>query len=239
MKSLNSIRKWPASLPKSSFACAKRAKNAFRRRKHCLQGAIWKDIGAVNLHEQDRGLPLDDPYWKCDNAGMQFLTHHKLLFQVCLFVYFQIGSNEDQHHMLSSLTSHCFGQSTSLCDNHKIEALCMQQLTETINSSVLFTEPVKRLVQPLEKARGLWQRSWLQGLTLIPFLWVPFLGNALVEMLLYVWSRNFPTAQVQLFGLVPVQAFYLPFVYVGLTLVLGGNWVNGILGILSGHVWVT
>ena len=73
-------------------------------------------------------------------------------------------------------------------------------------------------------------------LTLIPFLYVPFLGNALVEMLMYIWSRNNPNAQVLLFGLLPVQAFYLPFAYMGITLLLGGNWVNGVLGILSGHV---
>jgi hypothetical protein len=76
----------------------------------------------------------------------------------------------------------------------------------------------------------------LQGLTLIPWLSSYFLGNALVEMILYVWSKNFPTAQVSLYGLLPVQAFYLPFVYLGLSLVLGGNPIHCILGILSGHM---
>ena len=56
-------------------------------------------------------------------------------------------------------------------------------------------------------------------------------------MILYVWSKNFPTAQVSLYGLLPVQAFYLPFVYLGLSLVLGGNPMHCVLGILSGHMW--
>ena len=42
--------------------------------------------------------------------------------------------------------------------------------------------------------------------------------------------------QVNLFGLVPVQAFYLPFAYVGLTIFMGGSWKTGVLGILAGHM---
>jgi len=79
--------------------------------------------------------------------------------------------------------------------------------------------------------------STMLGLTLIPWFSSFFLGNALVEMILYVWSKNFPTAQVSLYGLLPVQAFYLPFVYLGLSLVLGGNPIHCVLGILSGHMY--
>ena len=76
----------------------------------------------------------------------------------------------------------------------------------------------------------------LQVLSLVPFLRVFFLANALTEMLLYVWSRNYPTSQVSLFGLVTLQAFYLPFVYMGLAVVMGGDWRPSVIGILAGHL---
>jgi hypothetical protein len=35
---------------------------------------------------------------------------------------------------------------------------------------------------------------------------------------------------------VTLQAFYLPFALLGLSLLLGGNWVADLLGILAGHL---
>ncbi|XP_038712369.1 derlin-1-like [Tripterygium wilfordii] len=45
----------------------------------------------------------------------------------------------------------------------------------------------------------------LLALSAIPLLWNPFLGVSLVFMLLYIWSREFPTAQVSLYGLVTLK----------------------------------
>lgn len=55
-------------------------------------------------------------------------------------------------------------------------------------------------------------------------------------MLTYVWSRNFPTGNVSLMGLANIQAFYLPFALMGLSLVMGGDWMSDLLGILAGHL---
>lgn len=55
-------------------------------------------------------------------------------------------------------------------------------------------------------------------------------------MLTYVWSRNFPTSNVSLMGLVSIQAFYLPFALMGLSLAMGGDWMSDLLGILVGHL---
>ncbi len=70
----------------------------------------------------------------------------------------------------------------------------------------------------------------------LPFLQAYFLASSVTEMLLYVWSRHFPTAQVSLMGFVSVQAFYLPFVYVGLALLMGSDWRPTVIGILAGHL---
>ena len=37
-------------------------------------------------------------------------------------------------------------------------------------------------------------------------------------------------------GLVSLQAFYLPFAMLALSLVMGGDWMSDLLGILAGHL---
>ncbi|KAH7852217.1 hypothetical protein Vadar_021892 [Vaccinium darrowii] len=46
----------------------------------------------------------------------------------------------------------------------------------------------------------------LLALSATPWLWSPFLGVSLVFMLLYVWSREFPDAQISFYGLVTLKA---------------------------------
>ncbi|WRX33318.1 Derlin - like 3, partial [Theobroma cacao] len=46
----------------------------------------------------------------------------------------------------------------------------------------------------------------LLALSAIPMLRSPFLGISLVFMLLYIWSREFPNAQVNVYGLVALKA---------------------------------
>ncbi|KAF5945653.1 hypothetical protein HYC85_015881 [Camellia sinensis] len=50
----------------------------------------------------------------------------------------------------------------------------------------------------------------LLALSVIPWFRSPFLGVSLVFMLLYVWSREFPNANINIYGLVSLKAFYLP-----------------------------
>lgn len=65
---------------------------------------------------------------------------------------------------------------------------------------------------------------------------VRLLGPSLIFMLIYVWSRNFPTSNVSIMGLVSLQAFYLPFALAALSLAMGGDWISDLLGILVGHL---
>ncbi|KAI5662726.1 hypothetical protein M9H77_22049 [Catharanthus roseus] len=71
----------------------------------------------------------------------------------------------------------------------------------------------------------------------IPLLWTPFLGPSLVFMLLYVWSREFPNASINIYGLVNLKAFYLPWAMLCLDVLFGSQIVPDLLGIIAGHLY--
>uniref|UniRef100_A0A7N0VFB3 Derlin n=1 Tax=Kalanchoe fedtschenkoi TaxID=63787 RepID=A0A7N0VFB3_KALFE len=74
-------------------------------------------------------------------------------------------------------------------------------------------------------------------LSAIPFLRTPFLGISLVFMLLYVWSREFPNAQINLYGLVALKAFYFPWAMLALDVIFGSPILPDLLGIVAGHLY--
>lgn len=74
-------------------------------------------------------------------------------------------------------------------------------------------------------------------LSLIPFLRSGFLGISLVFMLLYVWSREFPNAQISIYGLVTLKAFYLPWAMLALDVIFGSPITPDLLGIIAGHLY--
>lgn len=71
----------------------------------------------------------------------------------------------------------------------------------------------------------------------IPSLGLYFVASPLVFMMLYVYSRNFPNQQASIMGLFQVQTFYLPFAFLAITVVMGGNPIFDIAGIVVGHLW--
>ncbi|XP_030937043.1 derlin-1.1-like [Quercus lobata] len=71
----------------------------------------------------------------------------------------------------------------------------------------------------------------------VPYLWSPFMGGSLVFMLVYVWSREFPNAQISVYGLVSLKGFYLPYVMLAVDLLLGNPLKPGILGMVVGHLY--
>uniref|UniRef100_A0A1D1XUC2 Derlin n=1 Tax=Anthurium amnicola TaxID=1678845 RepID=A0A1D1XUC2_9ARAE len=77
----------------------------------------------------------------------------------------------------------------------------------------------------------------LLALSAIPLLRFPFLGISLVFMLLYVWSREFPNAQVNIYGLVALKAFYLPWAMLALDVIFGSPLMPDLLGIVAGHLY--
>ncbi|KAF6157068.1 hypothetical protein GIB67_041529 [Kingdonia uniflora] len=56
-------------------------------------------------------------------------------------------------------------------------------------------------------------------------------------MLLYVWSRKFPTAQVNIFSIVSLKAFYLPWAMLALDVIFGSPIMPDLLGIMAGHLY--
>lgn len=55
--------------------------------------------------------------------------------------------------------------------------------------------------------------------------------------MVYVWSKNFRDANVSFFGLFTVKAFYMPFVLMGMDVLLGNSHIPHILGIFVGHAY--
>uniref|UniRef100_A0A7S1PJ09 Derlin n=1 Tax=Percolomonas cosmopolitus TaxID=63605 RepID=A0A7S1PJ09_9EUKA len=74
-------------------------------------------------------------------------------------------------------------------------------------------------------------------LLIAPLLNLPFLSHSLIVMILYVWSRRNPTEQLRLYGLFLIPASYLPYILLGISILMGnGIWVD-ILGMLVGHMY--
>ncbi|XP_054399146.1 derlin-3 isoform X8 [Pongo abelii] len=64
-----------------------------------------------------------------------------------------------------------------------------------------------------------------------------FLGQALMAMLVYVWSRRSPRVRVNFFGLLTFQAPFLPWALMGFSLLLGNSILVDLLGIAVGHIY--
>ncbi|KAG2616855.1 hypothetical protein PVAP13_3NG176713 [Panicum virgatum] len=74
-------------------------------------------------------------------------------------------------------------------------------------------------------------------LSAIPLFKLPFLGIPMVSMLLYVWSREYPNAQINMYGLVQLRSFYLPWAMLGLDVIFGSPLLPGFMGIIVGHLY--
>jgi len=66
---------------------------------------------------------------------------------------------------------------------------------------------------------------------------VPFLAQALLSSIVYLWSREYAEQVISIFGLFNVQAFYFPWVLLAIRVLMGGSPVDDLIGIFSGHVY--
>nr|CAB3460446.1 unnamed protein product [Digitaria exilis] len=71
----------------------------------------------------------------------------------------------------------------------------------------------------------------------IPLFESYFLGIPMVSMLLYVWSREYPNSQINMYGLVQLRSFYLPWAMLALDVIFGSPLLPGLLGIMVGHLY--
>ncbi|XP_015949699.1 derlin-1-like [Arachis duranensis] len=74
-------------------------------------------------------------------------------------------------------------------------------------------------------------------ITFVPFFRVRFLGVSIVYMITYVWSREFPNARINIYGVVSLKGFYLPWALLALDLIFGSPIKPNILGMLAGHLY--
>ncbi|XAR66105.1 hypothetical protein NMG60_11012190 [Bertholletia excelsa] len=74
-------------------------------------------------------------------------------------------------------------------------------------------------------------------MSIIPVLWSPFMGASMVFMLVYVWSREFPNARINVHGLFELKGFYLPWYMLAVDLVLGNPLKPDLLGMATGHLY--
>jgi len=63
------------------------------------------------------------------------------------------------------------------------------------------------------------------------------LGPTLIFALLYVWARNNEGARVSLYGMITVTGLQLPWAFLAMTVLMGGNPVPDLIGILVGHLY--
>ncbi|KAL4420836.1 hypothetical protein ABPG75_010492 [Micractinium tetrahymenae] len=80
--------------------------------------------------------------------------------------------------------------------------------------------------------------SFLSGWLVTPILVRHFHASALVFQFVYLWSKQYPEAQVSLFGFIRLNGKHLPFAFLTLDLLLGGDIWSDIMGILMGHMQV-
>ncbi|MED6156262.1 hypothetical protein PIB30_012823 [Stylosanthes scabra] len=101
----------------------------------------------------------------------------------------------------------------------------------SLNRHTRIRNPTKSV--PVVKKRG----KIKSVITLVPFFRSPFLGVSLVYMITYVWSREFPNARINIYGVVSLKGFYLPWALLALDLIFGNPIKPSILGMLAGHLY--
>ena len=64
----------------------------------------------------------------------------------------------------------------------------------------------------------------------------PLFTRNLIFYVLYVWSKRNPTGRASIWG-VPIQAVYLPFAYLALTVFMGNPYMDMLHGLAVGHLY--
>eukprot|EP00736_Rhodelphis_marinus_P011526 Rmarinus@m.1150 len=70
-----------------------------------------------------------------------------------------------------------------------------------------------------------------------PFISIHFLGSSLTFMMVYVWGRRNEHVRMSFLGLFSFNAPYLPWVWLGFSMLLGNSPVVDLLGMAAGHIY--
>jgi Derlin-2/3 len=68
------------------------------------------------------------------------------------------------------------------------------------------------------------------------FPYPPVFTNNMVYFVMYIWSKRHPTAQANIWG-IPMEAIYLPFAYLALTVFMGNPYFDLLHGLATGHLY--
>jgi hypothetical protein len=87
----------------------------------------------------------------------------------------------------------------------------------------------------------MWAVSFMAAVMLLLsyIVTMPFLGSGLVFGLLYVWSKKDSDAAVPFWGGFMVKGYQFPFVLMAFRILLGGNVIDDLMGLLAGHLYYT
>lgn len=105
---------------------------------------------------------------------------------------------------------------------------------------LFFIQRYSRMLEEAAASRA--HFSWLLMLAaaallaLAPLFDQAFLGSTLNSTLVYVWSRKHPDAMLSFFGILTFRAPWLPFVMIGLSVLMYDHWpMDELFGIAVGH----
>ncbi|CAL5396930.1 unnamed protein product [Camellia sinensis] len=166
------------------------------------------EIGVIIKYNHDYFIPGVE-------ADYQLLFPRAILYQL-----WNSPFNDFKHHEISSELQ---------TDDGAFEILTLLLLLLDV------TEQDMESNWRMDHFKGVQQISF--ALSVIPWFRSPFLGVSLVFMLLYVWSREFPNANINIYGLVSLKAFYLPWAMLALDVIFGSKLQPDLLGIVAGHLY--
>ncbi|CAL5400185.1 unnamed protein product [Camellia sinensis] len=160
-------------------------------------------------------------------------------------------SSEEANHCINSTEKKCFRTETNVPNMwgedelHNVvqmgfnssAPLDSQDLTDSKIWSPTGEWTISKAYSRFLVDDDLWSFHIIGALSVIPWFRSPFLGVSLVFMLLYVWSREFPNANINIYGLVSLKAFYLPWAMLALDVIFGSKLQPDLLGIVAGHLY--
>ena len=209
-----------------------------------LGAAGGGDIGALPLEQWFFEMPVCTRWWTTATVVTGLLVQCHILTPFQLFYSFRAVFVRSQVCLFpsSDFPICCFG-------GLLIESQYWRLLTTFIYFGplslnllfhIFFIQRYARMLEEsaVSQAHFTWMLCYAITtlLCLAPLVSVVFLGSILSSTLVYIWSRKHPDVQLSFLGLFVFRAPWLPWVMIGLSVVMHGNWPKDELcGIAVGH----
>ncbi|KAG9648430.1 DER1-domain-containing protein, partial [Aureobasidium melanogenum] len=181
------------------------------------------DLGALPLEQWFFEMPVCTRWWTTATVVTGLLVQCHVLTPFQLFYSFRAVFVRSQYWRLFTTFIYFGPLSLNLLFHIFFIQRYARMLEESAVSQAHFTWMLAYAVTTL--------------LFLAPMVSVVFLGSILSSTLVYIWSRKHPDVQLSFLGLFVFRAPFLPWVMIGLSVVMHGNWPKDELcGIAVGHV---